>query len=63
MTSRTATTHDFRGQLAVVTGGARGIGGAVVDRLIASTPRSPSGTWMATKRVAKRIPSAQRQKA
>ena len=36
MTSRTATTHDFRGQLAVVTGGARGIGGAVVDRLIAS---------------------------
>ena len=39
MTSRTATTHDFRGQLAVVTGGARGIGGAVADRLIASNAK------------------------
>ena len=39
MTSRTATTHDFRSQLAVVTGGARGIGGAVVDRLIASNAK------------------------
>ena len=33
MSNRSTTSHDFSGQLAIVTGGAQGIGGAVVDRL------------------------------
>lgn len=33
ISNRSSTSHDFSGQLVVVTGGAQGIGGAVVDRL------------------------------
>jgi 3-oxoacyl-[acyl-carrier protein] reductase len=39
MITRSQTTHDFNGQLAVVTGGAQGIGGAVTERLVRSGAR------------------------
>ena len=39
MTARSQTTHDFKDQVAVVTGGAQGIGGAVTARLVQSGAR------------------------